>query len=92
VSVARPAGRDKQTIGAILDELQKIGYVTRVPDPADGRARLIVPTGRGREWKRVSDEIVADIERRHAARVGESDYAAFKRVFTMLTETVGGDC
>ncbi|KUL28769.1 MarR family winged helix-turn-helix transcriptional regulator [Actinoplanes awajinensis] len=84
--LTRLAGRNKQTIGAILDELEKLGYVSRVPDPADRRARLIVPTARGREWMDLSDGIVADIERRHAAELGAATYAAFRETLQAITE------
>ncbi|GAA2693055.1 MarR family winged helix-turn-helix transcriptional regulator [Actinoplanes palleronii] len=84
--LTRLAGRNKQTIGAILDELEKLGYVSRVPDPADRRARLIVPTARGREWMDLSDGIVADIERRHSAELGAATYAAFRETLQAITE------
>ena len=32
----------KQSAGVMVDQLERLGYVRRVPDPADGRARLIV--------------------------------------------------
>ncbi|GAA3454225.1 MarR family winged helix-turn-helix transcriptional regulator [Dactylosporangium matsuzakiense] len=67
--LARLAGRNKQTIAAILDELEQLGYVHRTADPADRRAKLIRPTERGRAIMRISDEIVADIEARHARRL-----------------------
>jgi DNA-binding MarR family transcriptional regulator len=44
--LARIAGRNKQTIAAIVDELEALGYVYRADDPADRRAKLIVPTER----------------------------------------------
>ena len=39
----------KQTATALVDHLERSGYVERVPDPADGRARLVRLTDRGRE-------------------------------------------
>ena len=83
--LTRLAGRNKQTVGAILDELEVLGYVTRVPDPADRRARLGVPTDRGRRWMELSDGIVAGIEERHAAAVGRDEYAAFIRTLMAVT-------
>jgi DNA-binding MarR family transcriptional regulator len=76
--LARLAGRRKQTIGAIIDELEQRGYVTREPDPTDRRARLIVPTERGLAIMEASDAIVADIEDRHAAALGRQKYARLK--------------
>ncbi len=36
----------KQTATALVDKLEHAGYVERVPDPADGRARLVRLTAR----------------------------------------------
>ncbi|WP_392542599.1 MarR family winged helix-turn-helix transcriptional regulator [Oryzobacter telluris] len=36
----------KQTATALVDRLERAGYVERVPDPADGRARLVRMTPR----------------------------------------------
>jgi DNA-binding MarR family transcriptional regulator len=45
--LSRLAGLHKQIIGNMVDELEGLGYVERVPDPADRRAKLVVPTGHG---------------------------------------------
>ena len=37
----------KQTATALVDHLERAGYVERVPDPADGRARLVRVTPLG---------------------------------------------
>ena len=39
----------KQTATALVDKLERAGYVERVPDPADGRARLVRLTPRALE-------------------------------------------
>ena len=36
----------KQTATALVDKLERAGYVERLPDPADGRARLVRLTPR----------------------------------------------
>jgi DNA-binding MarR family transcriptional regulator len=76
--LARLSGRQKQIVGRIVDELEELGYVERRPDPADRRAKLIFPTERGLDQLRLGDEIVADIEARHATAVGSRNYAAFR--------------
>lgn len=83
--LARIAGRNKQTIAAIVDELEGLGYVYRAEDPADRRAKLIVPTERGRQRMRVGDEIVADIERRHEATLGHAAYSKFRHALSAMT-------
>ena len=78
--LARLSGRHKQIVGRLVDELEELGYVERRPDPEDRRAKLIVPTERGLDQLRLGDEIVAEIEARHAAAIGGRNYAAFRDV------------
>jgi DNA-binding MarR family transcriptional regulator len=83
--LTRLAGRNKQSVATIIDELEALGYVSRVPDPADRRAKLIMPTERGLRLMAVSDRIVADLEREYAADVGEKAYAQFVSTLKALT-------
>jgi hypothetical protein len=46
--LADRARMSHQAMGEMVDELTRHGFLERVPDPADGRARLIRPTARGR--------------------------------------------
>src|SRR5262249_48897811 len=76
--LGRLSGRHKQVVGRIVDELEELGYVARRPDPTDRRAKLIFPTERGLDQLRLEDEVVAEIEARHAKAVGGRNYAAFR--------------
>jgi DNA-binding MarR family transcriptional regulator len=78
--LARLSGAHKQVVGRLVDELEQLGYVERRPDPADRRAKLIVPTRRGLEQLQHQDEIVAEIEARHAQATGARSYAEFRDV------------
>jgi DNA-binding MarR family transcriptional regulator len=82
--LAALSGRHKQRVGRVVDELEALGYVTRTPDPADRRAKLVVPTPRGRAVMRLSDEIMDDIGRRGAAAVGADAYGQFRRTLQRL--------
>lgn len=86
--LARRSGRHKQVIGRIVDELEDLGYVERRPERADRRAKLVVPTKRGREAMRLSDEIVADIERRLTGAHGKAAYTSFKRTLRAIVEAL----
>ncbi|WP_214408722.1 MarR family winged helix-turn-helix transcriptional regulator [Sphaerisporangium fuscum] len=79
--LARASGQHKQVVGKLLDELEALGYVERRPDPADRRAKLVVPTELGLDQMTRSDAILQAIERRHAQTVGEDAFAEFKRLF-----------
>jgi DNA-binding MarR family transcriptional regulator len=48
VVLAERARIAKQTANALVNGLEEAGYVERVPDPTDGRARLVRLTDRGR--------------------------------------------
>jgi DNA-binding MarR family transcriptional regulator len=86
--LARRSGRPKQLIGRAVDELEQLGYVERRPEPGDRRAKLVVPTERGRELIRLSDEIIRDIERRAAAALGQVAYDSFKNALEIVADTL----
>ncbi|HEX7306412.1 MarR family winged helix-turn-helix transcriptional regulator [Lentzea sp.] len=79
------SGQHKQVIGTLIDELERLGYVTRQPDPADRRAKLVVPTESGLDQMVQARRIIADIEAGFARQVGEERFAAFKAVFEEIT-------
>jgi DNA-binding MarR family transcriptional regulator len=82
--LARLLGQPKQYVGRLVDELETLGYVQRRPDPHDRRSKLIVPTERGRDEQQQADLILAEIEDRHAARIGADNYADFRRLLRAL--------
>ncbi len=47
-----------------VSELERLGYLERRPDPADGRAKLIHPTPRGRQLLDAAGGEVARLEHR----------------------------
>ncbi|MDX8051561.1 MarR family transcriptional regulator [Lentzea sp. BCCO 10_0798] len=79
------SGQHKQVIGTLIDELERLGYVTRRPDPADRRAKLVVPTEAGRDQMAQARRIISDIEARLAELVGQERFAEFKSAFEEIT-------
>jgi DNA-binding MarR family transcriptional regulator len=61
-----------------------------VPDPTDGRAKIIRLTQRGWEGRRVADEIIASIEHECVQELGEERMRHFealmKEVSSVLAE------
>lgn len=84
--LSKLSGQHKQNLGLLIDELESLGYVQRLPDPRDRRAKLICPTDRGLAQMRTADAIMADIQQRHAERLGNDDYEQFKRRLIDITE------
>jgi DNA-binding MarR family transcriptional regulator len=60
----------KQTATATVDRLERAGYVRRVPDPADARARLVVIAERGQEAVAVARVAEAEIEAEWVRHLG----------------------
>jgi DNA-binding MarR family transcriptional regulator len=59
-ALAEAIGADKTRIIPTLDELQQHGYIERMPDPDDRRARLLAITESGRA---VKDSVQVNIQR-----------------------------
>ena len=66
--LAARAGLTHQSVGEVVAELERRGYVERVPDPTDRRARLVSLTERGRALVRAAIGHIADIEQEWTAR------------------------
>lgn len=46
--IAKAQDVTKNAVGQLVTELEDLGYVERVPDPADGRAKIVRYTRQGR--------------------------------------------
>jgi DNA-binding MarR family transcriptional regulator len=84
--LARLSGQLKQVVGVIVDDLEALGYVKRKPDPADRRAKLVVPTARGRRQMDAADSIMADIMNRHARNLGAVKFRRFLTDFRTVID------
>lgn len=82
--LAARSGQHKQIVGTIVDELTALGYVRREPDPADRRAKRIVPTEHGLDEIAKARAILADIEDRHRRALGDAAFTAFKDAFQRI--------
>jgi DNA-binding MarR family transcriptional regulator len=84
--LAEQAQVTKQTAGFLVDQLEKAGWVERVPDPSDGRARLVRIAGRGLEALPIADAAVAAVEAEWAAHLGATDMARLRETLHRLCE------
>jgi DNA-binding MarR family transcriptional regulator len=76
--LAERAHMTKQSVGEVASDLEQLGYIERVPDPRDGRAKIIRLTERGRHAQMLGREIIDDIEREWAERYGVERVAALR--------------
>jgi DNA-binding MarR family transcriptional regulator len=86
--LAQHAHVTAQAMGELVDHLAAHGYVERVPDPTDGRARLVRLTARGQEAYRVAGAIVTDLECRWADAMGEDDFRTLKALLARLWDAI----
>jgi DNA-binding MarR family transcriptional regulator len=70
----------KQAVGEFVDELERVGYVERVPDPKDRRAKIIRPTKHGQAAIEAAQAIFADIEKRWAKEYGARRVADMREI------------
>jgi DNA-binding MarR family transcriptional regulator len=68
--LAERAQVTKQTASLLVAALEREGLVERVPDPDDGRARLIRLSARGRKAAQRAMEVVIGVEREWAEHLG----------------------
>ncbi len=84
--IAERADLTKQAVGYLVDALEARGYVERVPDPTDRRAKLVRWTARGLEQDRIAMESFAETERRWAEVIGADDIAKLREVLERLVD------
>jgi DNA-binding MarR family transcriptional regulator len=83
--LAERANMTKQSVGEATNDLEQRGYVERVPDPADGRAKIIRLTERGREAHAIGRSLIDEVEREWAERYGEERVAALREALEAIT-------
>jgi len=68
--LAESSGLTKQAVAEVVADLEQLGYVERLPDPDDGRAKVIRLTDQGAAAHRAALDIFAEVERELAERYG----------------------
>lgn len=83
--LAERADMTKQSVGEVTTELERLGYVERVPDPNDGRAKIIRLTERGRAAQSLGLGIIEEIEQEWAEHYGAERVAALRDALEAIT-------
>ncbi|MEA2274464.1 MAG: hypothetical protein QOI98_3172 [Solirubrobacteraceae bacterium] len=86
--LAERAQVTKQAMAQLVAHLEEHGYVERVPDPSDRRAKLVRTTARGREVFGVVREFLAEVDARLAARLGEVKVRRLRALLQDLNEAL----
>lgn len=76
----------KQTATALVDHLERSGYVERVPDPGDGRARLVRLASRGMEVISIARAEESVIEKEWTQHLGPRRMRQLRDALMLLRE------
>jgi DNA-binding MarR family transcriptional regulator len=74
----------RQAVAQAIAALERHGYVARVPDPADARARIIELTPRGRQALRVMRSSALDVEKRWQEILGQKQFGELRKILQTL--------
>ena len=76
--LAERARMTKQAMAELIRHLEAHGYVRRVPDPTDGRAKLVLPTDRGDEVVEIAQSLAPEAEELISAVLGPDRTAVLR--------------
>jgi DNA-binding MarR family transcriptional regulator len=74
----------KQALNYLLGELERLGYIERLPDPDDQRSRRISVTKRGDAVAAVIREAVAEVEAEWRQQLGAKRFEELRSILVEL--------
>jgi DNA-binding MarR family transcriptional regulator len=84
--LAEAAQLSKQTIGSIVDQLERSGYVRRERDPRDARGRIVRITDKGRQVIELTIPVVRRIQADWEAQLGRTRARQLREALETLRE------
>jgi DNA-binding MarR family transcriptional regulator len=84
--LARRARMTKQGMMLTVDDLEERGYVRRVPDPDDARAKLVKLTAHGRRCAAECRRVVQALEQRTRRQLGDRRFESLREALEQLVE------
>jgi DNA-binding MarR family transcriptional regulator len=86
LALAQAIGYDKTRLIGLLDELEGDGLITRTPDPADRRARIISLTDAGTKRHGAARRAISKMEDDVLAGVGAAERTRLRRTLARLAD------
>lgn len=84
--LAEQAQMTKQSVAGLVDELERMRYVRRVPDPNDRRARLIRIDKRGRQAAKAAQSARDEIQAEWRSHLGARRFSQLRDTLEDLRE------
>ena len=78
----------KQVMNYLVNAVEKNGYIERVPDPADGRAKIVRLTQRGLQASEAGRDIIIHIETEWGEILGEQEIGQLRALLEHLVGIV----
>lgn len=85
-TIAARANITPQAVGELVDDLERLGYVRRRPDPDDRRAKRIVLTERGLASVSAALDTIVDLEAELEAALGREGYRQLHALLARIVE------
>lgn len=78
----------KQSMNYLVEYLHDRGYVEMIPDPTDGRAKLIHLTDQGQKVQQMAIQISRQVEAEWATRLGQRKMSQLRRLLEELSDVL----
>ena len=76
----------KQSMSALVAQLEETGYVKKKVDPTDKRAWLLVLTPKGKRARDAGHEINFEFEKNWEQKLGKKEYSQLRQLLIKLCE------
>ena len=84
--LAEQSQMTKQSVAGLVDELERMRYVKRVPDPDDRRARLIQIDKRGRQGAKAAQVAHDKVQAEWRSHLGARRFSQLREILEDLRE------
>ena len=90
-TLAARAGMTKQSMSALVYQLEDSGYLKRKPDPEDARAILFYLTTKGQTLRAMAQNLNYQFEQKWKQALGPEQYKTFREMIQKLAEAAVPD-
>lgn len=89
--LAQRAQITKQSMAELVAHLERHGYVERIADPSDRRAKLVRATARGSEVYAIARRFVTELEADWSTRLGTGKMHQLRALLEQLNTALAAD-
>ncbi len=87
-AMADKAQMTKQSMSYLVEDLEKMGYVERMPDKSDKRAIIFRLTRKGWAASNKAEAIIANIQKEWTAKLGETEMNRLETLLVKLNKAI----